>query len=41
MSSETSELADGGQRPYPVGEGLLGSSLSEVIDSISFFSKGV
>ena len=41
MSSETLELADGGQGSSLVGESLLGSSLLKVIDSISFFSKGV
>ena len=39
--SETPELADGGQGSSPVGESLLGSSLSKVIDSISLFGEGV
>ena len=41
MGSETPELADGGQGSSPVGESLLSSSLSKVIDSISLFGEGV
>ena len=41
MSSETLELADGGQGSSLVGESLLSRSLSNVIDSVSFFGKGV
>ena len=41
MSSETPKLADRGWGPSPVGESLLGSSLLEIIDSVSFFSEGI
>ena len=39
--SETPELADGSQGLSPVGESLLSCSLSKVINSVSFFGKGI
>ena len=39
--SETLELANGGRGSSLVGESLLSSSLSKVIDSVGFFGEGV
>ena len=41
MSSETLEFADRSRGLSLVGESLFGSSPSEIIDSVSFFSEGV